>query len=190
MDILAHGLWAALGLRWLAGRRTSPRPAVAVATVAAAVLPDIVHVVPILAWALFDGGSLPDVWRYAIAEPGQEPGLPDWAAFWSHHLHCALHSAPLALVVTLLLWRWRAAVVLPLAGWWSHIVIDVFTHSAEFYAVPVLYPFSYQGFDGVSWKTPWFLALNYAAIVTCALALRRRAAARVLAGSIEERKDA
>ena len=64
----------------------------------------------------------------------------------------------------------------PLAGWWSHIVIDFFTHSADYYSVPVLYPFTYWGFDGLAWNTPWFLALNYAVLSLCiaALALTRR----------------
>ena len=44
-------------------------------------------------------------------------------------------------------------------------MIDVFTHSAEFYPAPVLYPFTQQGFDGVAWNTPWMLAANYTAIV-------------------------
>jgi membrane-bound metal-dependent hydrolase YbcI (DUF457 family) len=59
-------------------------------------------------------------------------------------------------------------------GWWSHIVIDVFTHSAEFYPVPLLYPLAYSGFDGLAWNTPWFMALTYPAIAGCAFALRYR----------------
>ena len=48
------------------------------------------------------------------------------------------HSAVIAGALTLAAWRWRRAWLIPLAGWWSHIVIDVFTHSADFYPVPVL----------------------------------------------------
>ena len=178
MDILAHGLWAGLGLRWLARKRpAAARPGIVAATVAAAVLPDLAHLLPVIAWAMFDGGSAAEVWRYAFAIPGTEPDLPAWAAAWSHHVHCALHSAPVAGAATLLLWRWRALPGLVLAGWWSHIVIDVFTHSAEYYAVPVLYPLSYQGFDGLAWNTPWFLGLNYLTLAICAMVLRRPPAA-------------
>jgi hypothetical protein len=65
---------------------------------------------------------------------------------------------------------------LPLLGWWSHIVIDVFTHSADFYPSPVLYPFTYRGFDGVSWNRPDFQVMNYGALVAVTLWLlwRRR----------------
>lgn len=173
MDILAHGIWAGLGLRWLARKKAAPR-ALVVASLVMAVLPDLVHLLPIIAWALFDGGSLEGVLRYAVAVPGLEPGLPAWAAAWSHHLHCTLHSAIVAGGITLLLWPWRAQAVLPLAGWWTHIVIDVFTHSAEFYPVPVLYPLTMRGFDGLAWNTPWFMVLNYSAITVCMFALWRR----------------
>ena len=57
---------------------------------------------------------------------------------------------------------------LPLLGWWSHIVIDVFTHSAEFYPSPVLYPFTQRGFDGIAWNTPAFMAANYLALALAA----------------------
>ena len=51
-----------------------------------------------------------------------------------------------------------------LLGWWSHILIDVFTHSREFYAVPVLYPFSDWSFDGIAWTDPRFMVVNYVAL--------------------------
>jgi hypothetical protein len=82
----------------------------------------------------------------------------------SHHLHCVMHSALVAAAVTLLLWAVMRSLWLPLLGWWSHIVIDVFTHSADFYPSPVLYPITQRGFDGIAWNTPWFVVVNYAAL--------------------------
>jgi membrane-bound metal-dependent hydrolase YbcI (DUF457 family) len=78
-----------------------------------------------------------------------------------------LHSAVIAALVTALAWRRRGAFWWPLAGWWSHIVIDVFSHSADFYPSPVLYPFTQRGFDGLAWNTPGFMAANYAALAAC-----------------------
>ena len=146
------------------------------ATVALAALPDLIQMAPLLHWAMLGEGSLSALLDFALATPGREPALPPMASLLSHHLHCALHSAVIAGLVTLLLW-WRIRRFwLPLAGWWSHIVIDFFTHSADFYPVPVFYPFTYWGFDGIAWNRPWFLVLNYAALAACiiALALRRR----------------
>ena len=102
---------------------------------------------------------------FVVAVPGQEPGLPPAVQGWSHHLHGVMHSTPVAAFVTALIWAARRSIWLPLLGWWSHIVIDVFTHSADCCAVPVLDPFTERGFDGIAWTTSWFLALNYVAIV-------------------------
>ena len=176
MDILAHSLWAGVGVAF-AARRIAIRRRTAVATVALAGLPDVVQLAPLLVWAALGPGTLAALIEFSLASPGQEPALPAMTGMLSHHLHCALHSAVIAGLTTLLLWLWLGKFWLPLAGWWSHIVIDFFTHSADYYAVPVLYPFSYWGFDGLAWNTPWFLALNYALLTLCIIALawtRRR----------------
>ena len=98
---------------------------------------------------------------YAIAMPGQEPLLPPTVQLLSHHLHCAMHSVLLAGAVTLVCYALTRSLWVPLLGWWLHIVIDVFTHSADYYPVAVLYPIAQGGFDGIAWNTPWFMALNY-----------------------------
>lgn len=59
-------------------------------------------------------------------------------------------------------------------GWWSHILIDVFTHSADFYPSPVFYPLTYWGFDGLAWNTPWFMGINYFLLVLLAALVWRR----------------
>ena len=163
MDIVAHTLWAAAGVAVL-HRRQAVSGHTVVATLALAALPDVLHLVPIAGWWLFADGTFAALSGYAFAVPGQEPGLPALVQWWSHHLHCVMHSAPVAGFVTLIVWAVRRAFWVPLLGWWSHIVIDVFTHSADYYAVPVLYPFTERGFDGIAWTTPWFMALNYAAL--------------------------
>ena len=165
MDIVAHALWAGAGIA-LARRRFNMPRRVALATVVCAVLPDVVHLVPLfIAFAIgqVDAGTL---WAYSFARPGGEPAMPAWVGLASHHLHCLLHSAVVAALVTVAVtarrgrrdWAW------PLAGWWSHIVIDVFTHSAAYYPVPVFYPFSYAGLDAIAWNTPAFFAINYGAL--------------------------
>ena len=168
MDILAHALWAGIGVtlarrRWKISRRT------AAITVGAAILPDLIHLVPIIAWWLFGDGSLATVEAYSVAVPGEEPTLPHLVNRLSHHLHCILHSAIVASTVTLLVWAAKRSLWIPLLGWWSHIVIDVFTHSATFYPVPVLYPITQRGFDGLAWNTPWFMVVNYGALALAVL---------------------
>jgi len=177
MDIVAHGLWTGAGLVF-ARRHSAIATHTACATVAAAVVPDLVHALPLLTWALFEGhDAMALLHAYAVAAPGQEPSLPPWVMAASHHLHCVAHSAVVALVVTLAcVWALRA-VPIALYGWWSHIVIDVFTHSTEFYPAPVLYPLSDWTFNGVAWNAPAALLMNYLALAAAwAWLLRQRAA--------------
>ncbi len=147
-------------------------------TIGAAALPDLLHLLPIIGWWLFGGGSFAVLRAYAIAVPDHEPALPPLVSLWSHHLHCVTHSAIVAAVVTLLLWAVLRSLWIPLLGWWSHIVIDVFTHSADYYPAPVLYPITERGFDGLAWNTPWFLLLNYVALGAVCLWLLRSARSR------------
>ena len=164
MDILAHALWVGAGAalarrRWIVPTRTL------ISTVVLAALPDVFHLLPIAGWWVFGDGSVQALWAYVVAMPGQEPALPPMVERWSHHLHCVAHSAIVAGVITLLLWAVRRSLWIPLLGWWSHIIIDVFTHSADYYPSPVLYPITERGFDGLAWNTPWFMVLNYSALV-------------------------
>lgn len=52
-----------------------------------------------------------------------------------------------------------------LSGWLLHILIDIPTHSSAFYSTPFLWPVSNFKISGIAWSTPWFLALNYFAII-------------------------
>lgn len=178
MDILAHTLWAGAGVT-LASRRWPMAPRTLALTMVLAALPDVFHLLPIAGWWVFGDGSLAVLRAYAIAVPGQEPVLPPIVNLWSHHLHCVAHSAIVAGAVTLLLWAMRRSLWIPLLGWWSHIVIDVFTHSADYYPSPVLYPITQRGFDGLAWNTPWFMVLNYVVLAAAGGWLwRYRASAR------------
>ena len=160
MDIAAHALWAAAGGAWALRRRYIHRADLA-ATVALAVLPDLVQFLLLIAWVMVGTGSWHVLPAFALALPGHEPELPHWVALTSHQLHCLLHSGVVAGIATVTLSIGLGRVWLPLLGWWSHIVIDLFTHSAGYYPVPVLYPLNNWAFDGIAWTQPWMLAANY-----------------------------
>ncbi|MCU0926782.1 MAG: hypothetical protein MUF44_12340 [Hydrogenophaga sp.] len=170
MDIVAHGWWLGVGFgaAALAGH-TQPTARTTELMLGLALAPDLIHLLPVAIGELEASGNLGTLSIYALALPGAEPPMSATVAWWAHHLHCIFHSAVVATGVTLALRvalkRWW----LPLLGWWSHIVIDVFTHSPDFYPSPVLYPFTYRGFDGVAWNRPVFQVLNYSALVAVTL---------------------
>ncbi len=182
MDIVAHGLWVGIGLAAARRKRDIPR-GTALTTLAAAMAPDLVQLLPVLFAAVSRPDGMAVLYAYIAALPGFEPALPPWAAVLTHHLHCVMHSAVVAGVMTAAVWWLTRSLWLPLLGWWSHIVIDVFTHSAEFYPVPVFYPFTQRGFDGIAWNEPWLLLANYtviAAALAWLFATRRSGRQRVL----------
>lgn len=164
VDIVAHGWWMGVGLAALSRRIPLDRRTVAL-TLGLAVAPDLVHLLPLATDSLTTDGGLSTLSDYALARPGTEPPMPLTTAWLTHHLHCLLHSAVVAAVVTLLVWAVLRRWWLPLLGWWSHIAIDVVTHSADFYPSPVLYPITYRGFDGIAWNQPLFQAVNYSALI-------------------------
>lgn len=173
MDILAHGLWVGIGAAWMHRHRRLDRRTAAVA-VGLAVVPDIVQLLPLVHEALFSPGGWAVLLAYANALPGYEPAMSPTITALTHHLHCVMHSALVAGVVTVVSWLWLKRFWMPLLGWWAHILIDVFTHSAEFYPSPVFYPVTYWGFDGIAWNTPWFMVANYLTMLIVAVVVWRR----------------
>jgi LexA-binding, inner membrane-associated putative hydrolase len=167
MDIAAHALWAAVGVAALRRRRPVAR-GTAVALVGLAAAPDLAQLLPLLGAAAFGDAGWRVLWAYANALPGLHPVLPPRVEWLAHHLHCTMHSALVAAAVTAVIVALTRSFWLPLLGWWSHIVIDVFTHSADFYPSPVLYPLTQRGFDGLAWNTPAFMAANYTALAAAA----------------------
>jgi len=50
-------------------------------------------------------------------------------------------------------------------GWGLHILLDVFTHTTEFFPTPILWPFSRFHFSGINWSNKWFMLFNYALLL-------------------------
>lgn len=168
MDILAHGLWVGIGAAWMHRHRCLDRRTT-VWTLCLAVVPDLAQLLPLFYLALFSPEGWSALLAYANALPGYVPAMSQIVTELTHHLHCVMHSALVAGVVTAISWVWLGRPWIPLLGWWSHIVIDVFTHSADFFPSPVFYPVTYRGFDGLAWNTPWFMVANYLAVLIVGL---------------------
>jgi hypothetical protein len=71
VDILAHTLWAGLGTAWLARRRRDVTRRTVATTMTMAALPDVIQMLPVLAWWALGGGTWAAVQAFAVAMPGQ-----------------------------------------------------------------------------------------------------------------------
>ena len=134
-------------------------------------LPDLARLLPLRGGAWFEKDGVAVLIADASTSPRAEAALSLPIAVLTQHLHRVMHRAVIAAAITLLVWATTTSLWIPLLGWWSHIVIDVFTHSADFYPVPVLYPITDKGFDGLAWNTRWFLVANYAALAVAIASL-------------------
>ncbi len=163
MDIVAHVLWAGAAAEALR-HRTYLSTATVGGIVLLAALPDVVHLAPLAAWALSQDAPLSLVYRTLVAPAGRGPPVPEAVHALGANLYFIMHSAPVAAALAALAWAARQRFPVVMLGWWLHIAIDLFTHSGDYYAVPVLYPFSDYAWDGIAWRPPWFLVLNYLAL--------------------------
>jgi hypothetical protein len=51
-------------------------------------------------------------------------------------------------------------------GWLLHIILDIPSHSIDFFATPFLFPVSDYVFQyGARWSIPWFMILNYSLLL-------------------------
>lgn len=174
MDIFAHGLWA--GAAYKAINQKSKRPLSVKLAAFWGVFPDLFAFTVGFSWLFwnlaFGGLSFADLPRPGEVEPAPQDALPIFRL--TSLLYSISHSAIIFFIVfgiVLLIFR---RPIWEIGGWLVHILLDIPTHSYQFYPTPFLWPLSGWKFDGFSWGTPWFLILNYSAIIVAYLLLRNR----------------
>lgn len=174
MDIFAHGLWA--GAAYKAVNKKNKRPLNVKLAAFWGVFPDLfAFTIPSvwLFWNLAFGGlSFADLPRPEETEPAPQDTLPIFRL--ASLLYSISHSAIIFFIISGIVFLILRRPIWELGGWLLHILLDIPTHSYQFYPTPFLWPLSGWKFDGFSWGTPWFLVLNYAAIITVYLLLRKK----------------
>lgn len=168
MDIFAHVLWANAGARG-ANAIADKKPEVSGKRK--------FHMSP--GWTAFFGVA-PDFFAFTIpfvfalfkVTFSKEPIY----SFFGHHgsiggfdlasyLYQFSHSLIIFALVFILVWviskrpRWE------LLGWALHILIDIPSHSINFYPTPFLFPISDYRFPyGIQWSNMWYMIINYSAL--------------------------
>ena len=152
MDIFAHGLWAAVVYQKVPQRTRL--------------------------WAIFFGVA-PDLASFGIffaqriVQGVFRLGQPEaWSIpVYVYHLYNYTHSLVVwaaAVLVVYLIGKRRIPWVM--GAWGLHIAIDIFTHGTSFFPTPFLWPLSNFRINSFSWGEPWFMALNYGALLVAYLA--------------------
>ncbi len=146
MDIISHGLWGGVAF----GRKNKR---------------DF--------WWSFGFGIAPDLFSFGIFSAMSVLGVvsgPDWSAGppdpstipqYVHSLYNITHSLVIFAFVFGIVWAIRKKPWLPMLAWPLHILVDMPTHSTEFFPTPFLWPFfNNVRIDGVPWSHPWIFAPN------------------------------
>ncbi len=188
MDIFSHGLWAAAAAklynkrknRGAQKREEAPGRLRPWAAAFWGISPDLLAFTGFFLWFAVKilGGELTfaDIPSHDRVEPMSPDTIPIMRI--THALYSVSHSAVIfALVfaaVFLVVKLAKKRVPWEMGGWLIHILIDLPTHTYRYFPTPVLWPISGWRFDGVPWAEPWFLVVNYLAIIAVFAFLRRK----------------
>jgi len=82
--------------------------------------------------------------------------LPDWVFL----LYDFSHSFIIAMIFILIVYKINKDFCFPMLAWPFHILLDVFTHSVEYFPTPIFWPISNYRFDGIPWSNPYIMLTN------------------------------
>lgn len=179
MDIFSHGFWAGAAYKGINEFALKPKAKKQLNFWWVAfwgAFPDIFSfAIPLLGllwnWS-FRGVNLSDMPGPSSMEPPPKNIL--WIFNFAQYLYNLSHSAIIFLLIFGAVFLIFRRPVWELGGWFIHILIDIPTHSYQFFPTPFLWPISGVKFNGFSWATPWFLILNYSLILVVYILFRIR----------------
>ena len=165
MDVFSHALWGGVTV----GRKSRGDFLLAGAF---SVLPDLVGEGTMFLLILLGLPDMPDLGH-------GHPDIVDFPAY-AQDFYNSGHSLFVFASCFALVWLIRRKVLWPLAGWGIHILIDIPTHSLKLFPTPFLWPFSSYKMDGIAWRSPSILLLNFSAlaIAYCLWLYQRRSAGK------------
>jgi len=174
MDIFSHGLWTNAAYQTI--NKKIKKPFNIKMAVFWGVFPDLFSFTIPFIWfsanLILGNINFSDLPRPHEAEPAPQDTLPIFRL--TFFLYSVSHSAIIFFAVFLFLFLIFRRPIWELGGWLMHILLDIPTHSYQFYPTPVFWPLSGWKFNGLSWATPWFLVLNYSAIAIVYLIIYRK----------------
>lgn len=162
MDVFAHGFWSAAAATFAKEKQQKIS----------------------VGWSAF-WGVFPDLFAFTVPfasrffnllsghpqmEFVRDQNAPQFALALT--LYQYSHSLVIWAVVFGIVWAAYRRPRYELLAWLLHILIDIPTHTEQFFPTPMLFPISSYHFPyGISWGTRWFMIINYSLLVLMWLAL-------------------
>ena len=121
-------------------------------------------------WTSFLFGALPDLSSFGVyflvlffsnfqkLEYGR-PSIEE-IPIWVIELYNISHSLITAFVFIAIVYFVKKDLSWPMLAWPVHIIIDLFTHSIEFFPTPIFWPLSNYRFDGIPWSNIYVFITN------------------------------
>lgn len=150
MDILSHGLWGGVAF----GRKNRKS-----------------------FWLSFIFGLAPDLLSFGVffaavafglapkpafrMEPPQDNLIPSYI----HSLYDVTHSLIIFVVLFALVYALLKRPLWEMSAWGLHILMDIPTHSYQFFPTSFLWPFSDIGVNGIPWSRPIIFIPNIILLV-------------------------
>jgi hypothetical protein len=144
MDIISHALWANLIFKEMPEKNLA---------IVFSITPDLISFGGVLGKRFF---------RKTLHY--KDPPLSSFPKF-VFKLYRATHSLIIWLIVFLVLYALGFKfLAIALCGWGLHILLDIFTHTTDFFPTPIFWPFSRYHFSGINWSNKYFMLFNYAVL--------------------------
>jgi len=150
MDIISHGLWGTLAF----GRKTRRRFFIAFLF---GIAPDLLSFGIFFVSMAFGFSDRHDF----SAEPPHADAIPTYV----HYLYNVTHSVIFFAVLFIFLWILFRKPIMESLAWGAHILLDIPTHSYEFFPTPFLWPFSDLKVDGIPWTSPFIFIPNVVLLI-------------------------
>ena len=121
-------------------------------------------------WTSFLFGALPDLSSFGVyflvlffsnfqkLQYGR-PSIEE-IPIWVIELYNISHSLITAFVFIAIVYFVKKDLSWPMLAWPVHIIIDLFTHSIEFFPTPIFWPLSDYRFDGIPWSNIYVFITN------------------------------
>lgn len=148
MDIISHGLYGAAAFGGKNRRRFLTSFTVGTA-------PDM------LSFGLLWVANILGLYQRPDWHQGGPPPMDSLPSFVSH-LYNATHSLIIFLFVFILVWLVRKKPHWLLGAWGLHILVDIPSHSFQFFPTPFLWPLSDFKVNGIQWGDPAIYLPNLA----------------------------